>query len=36
LPEGVGVIYDGRDEIDGLDDCQIIVQLVDPGIITSL
>jgi len=36
LPEGVGVIDDGRDEIDSLDDRQIIVQLVDPGIITSL
>jgi len=36
LPEGVGVIYDGRDEIDGLDDRQLIVQLIDPGIISSL
>ncbi len=33
LAEGVGVVHDGGEEIDGLDECQIGVELIDAGVV---
>jgi len=33
LPEGVRVIHHGREKIDRLDDCQVVSQFVNAGVV---